>query len=831
MNSPIYKDFYYTADTASLEYYIVTEDMIIFRGKVWRNPDTGIVTVHVGDIIRDYLRFDLPDFRPMDRVVTRQEDAYRVFELYSSNGTKLDEYKVLFDWYGEWNGETKVLSNPIDGVLDPRMKILWTIYGQTAANIEVDIFAEGENTFFNLLTKEIRVPYYGATVRMDWYTNYTPYSDIKNRYFDFFFPSNDGCSVVIPALYDPFTTWEYDVDIYYKSYRPENYLDSFHVVREAAYFNISTPTLSFPKEGGTGRISWTTNIPQNMLSYTIGFVGTISDMNEYGCRVTVAENDTYLNYNFDINFYMKYNNGASNFLVGTVHVTLDGETPEHVTGQCSSLYPLLATQYVLPTVTKSYPIEVTGWRNFVVGLVCEEECPYRLVPSDNWVSFVSGETNGYYFKEWDITMVVDDIPSGVDERTTNVEIYRKSDNILLRTAQIIQRSENYSPAFTYNIDGDVQCYSTIFPEKRFPNGTGVVGAFWNPDNSLGAYYKGTKTSCIYPLNIIRGNGLNSFDINYTITIPSSVNVLSNVIMGPGVSLLRYEGTRSEWTRVKKSLYEGNTAYSNYWDIPVECSDGYSTYDAMAPSTLVGFSGQTCSSCHSLYYFEKNTGNTSSRVITYYAESLVSAHSVYDVYGIAMEPVSHTFVNKVGTLTYSRAPFRLGGKSGVTYSSESVRWYQGVWNPSHNLPMLVFANKLIVNSGETFSHKNIEHVVFDRYHNGLDCSIIIPNARALELALNRSFGNNVRIFAPNVEEIEGGIYDASELTIGGRLRNFLRSDPVELTDINFCGTTTEFVEWFNGVGADNNAIGLFGMTSHTIHCLNGTKTVNNGQILN
>ena len=133
MNSPIYKDFYYTASTATLEYAVVTDGVTIFRGKAWRNPDTNVIKINISDIIRDWMSFsELPDFRAMDGVVTKQEEAYKVFTLYNaSSGSQLAEYKVLFDWTGEWNGEWKVLSNPINGVLDPRMKALWTVYSPT----------------------------------------------------------------------------------------------------------------------------------------------------------------------------------------------------------------------------------------------------------------------------------------------------------------------------------------------------------------------------------------------------------------------------------------------------------------------------------------------------------------------------------------------------------------------------------------------------------------------------------------------------------------------------------------------------------------------------
>lgn len=296
MNSPIYKDFYYTADTASLEYYIVADDMIIFRGKVWRNPDTGVATVHVGDIIRDYLRFDLPDFRPLDDVVTRQENAYKVFGLYNASGTKLDEYKVLFDWYGEWNGETKVLSNPIDGILDPRMKILWTIYGPTAMDVIMENGPLTIDSFFRLLTTNIVLGQDGGEYDIRWLTDYMPsnewtvtidglsgftYHDANFSGITIDFPRNDTVSA-------------FTYDIYYHIHGLT--FGPTHMVQNGGRIDIDpdSPGGGGPDSGSTGRIDWDSTFPDSAFTYSADTWIQVTNLGANGCDITFRESNESL---------------------------------------------------------------------------------------------------------------------------------------------------------------------------------------------------------------------------------------------------------------------------------------------------------------------------------------------------------------------------------------------------------------------------------------------------------------------------------------------------------------------------------------------------------
>lgn len=295
MNSLIYKDYFYTASTASLEYYIVADGRIIFRGKSWRNPDTGLVKINVGDIVRDYMKFDLPDFRPLDDVVTRQEDAYKVFELYGADGVKIDEYKVLFDWYGEWNGEQKVLSNPIDGILDPRMKILWTIFGPAAFDVLMESGPLTIDSFFRLLTTNIVLGQEGGSYNIRWLTDYMPSSEWTVTIdgftgFDYHDANLSGITIDFPRN-DTVSAFTYDIyyHIHGLTFGPT------HMTHNGGTLDIDrNPIDGGSNSGDTEHTDWESSFPASAITYSADTWIEVTNITSEGCDITFKESNMSL---------------------------------------------------------------------------------------------------------------------------------------------------------------------------------------------------------------------------------------------------------------------------------------------------------------------------------------------------------------------------------------------------------------------------------------------------------------------------------------------------------------------------------------------------------
>lgn len=118
--------FWESADSAvtSVTYYVSDEGGVFFDGRAYKSPDKPL-KIDVSRIIRDYLWNYMPDFREFDGDMVMHLDAMRRFFLYV-DGNQEEEYVVLLNYTGEWNGENVVLTEGVNGHADPRQKIFIT---------------------------------------------------------------------------------------------------------------------------------------------------------------------------------------------------------------------------------------------------------------------------------------------------------------------------------------------------------------------------------------------------------------------------------------------------------------------------------------------------------------------------------------------------------------------------------------------------------------------------------------------------------------------------------------------------------------------------------
>lgn len=117
VNAPIWKDTFYTASTASLDYNIKVGNDTVFIGKAVRLPSAAILEVNISSIARNFMGNDLPDSMLTATASTSvtNTEACKEFKLYSGS-TLLETYRFLWDWsYVDWNGGSKSMSYPING--------------------------------------------------------------------------------------------------------------------------------------------------------------------------------------------------------------------------------------------------------------------------------------------------------------------------------------------------------------------------------------------------------------------------------------------------------------------------------------------------------------------------------------------------------------------------------------------------------------------------------------------------------------------------------------------------------------------------------------------
>lgn len=127
-------DTYYESQADVIEYLIKNENGdIIYSGRSIKSPKTHTNRINVTEKIRNYLFSDLgPGWESgSTEIVRQQENAFGVFVLLNGE-LLLEKYAFIYSFEADFDfaGKDKVISYPINGRLDPRMKYLISTYGQ-----------------------------------------------------------------------------------------------------------------------------------------------------------------------------------------------------------------------------------------------------------------------------------------------------------------------------------------------------------------------------------------------------------------------------------------------------------------------------------------------------------------------------------------------------------------------------------------------------------------------------------------------------------------------------------------------------------------------------
>lgn len=144
MKIKINEDRYYTTSANTVLYSIQNNGNTIFNGKAYKNPNSNLCSINVTKICRDWVSNHLPDYRNIADSALSQTEAFQQFDFYtySVSGTSEEQilipelretYQILFAWDYDmaWSGQSCTLSNPINGKMDNRMKLLYSVYRDT----------------------------------------------------------------------------------------------------------------------------------------------------------------------------------------------------------------------------------------------------------------------------------------------------------------------------------------------------------------------------------------------------------------------------------------------------------------------------------------------------------------------------------------------------------------------------------------------------------------------------------------------------------------------------------------------------------------------------
>lgn len=124
-------DAYMSAlNDGTYDYVIQKDNTTIFRGRVFSPDSQHLALIDINKVAKDYLEVSVPVLTAT--TVTQHPDAFATFNC--GRGFEIEQFFIRQDYSGEpWTGADKELSEPINGHVDPRQKILYSAFNNSTA--------------------------------------------------------------------------------------------------------------------------------------------------------------------------------------------------------------------------------------------------------------------------------------------------------------------------------------------------------------------------------------------------------------------------------------------------------------------------------------------------------------------------------------------------------------------------------------------------------------------------------------------------------------------------------------------------------------------------
>ena len=128
----IWNDTDFTLSGQTRPVRITVDGKEIFRGVLNAYPNEEDVSMLINKVCEPFLEMDYPE----NTGVTSHPKAYRVFTVEDWSGNTLGSQDFIYDWsYEAWR---PVMSDPVNGKLDPRMRLLYTMWMSAAGDVNVN---------------------------------------------------------------------------------------------------------------------------------------------------------------------------------------------------------------------------------------------------------------------------------------------------------------------------------------------------------------------------------------------------------------------------------------------------------------------------------------------------------------------------------------------------------------------------------------------------------------------------------------------------------------------------------------------------------------------
>lgn len=294
---PIWQDERLLHNYDRLDYYVTFNDETIFRGRAFRSPKNVPIELDINRIVGDWLENGID---PEYEGVLKQENAWGQFKVWDqTTGYLLAEYGVMFNWEQEWSGESKVLSEPVNGRMDPRMRLFWSKYNVS----ETSVVVEGEDIYWFDADDAVSVAWDAGRATVGIRTNYSIREIVA--------VCPEGVRTLVYGA-----NWQFEVPVNDDPDNPKTYTVQWYrngvlldqtviTVAKAVYVFNCDETATAPAGGGNVTIHYQTNIPDNKLTAVVPSGWTIVSMGNGVLVVSVPPNSTGSLRTETVSFYLE----------------------------------------------------------------------------------------------------------------------------------------------------------------------------------------------------------------------------------------------------------------------------------------------------------------------------------------------------------------------------------------------------------------------------------------------------------------------------------------------------------------------------------------------
>lgn len=152
MANPIWKDYYIELGSENSLHFRIVGDGRMYQGLAVKRPGESSNTIRINDICADYMRVPPPTFDV--RLIPSTVYTFLIAKsVDGSSWSHVETVKFIPDWSYDYSSvQRTVLSDPVNGLVDPRQTILWSTSQTDTITVSINYAGGGSSKIFIPMT-------------------------------------------------------------------------------------------------------------------------------------------------------------------------------------------------------------------------------------------------------------------------------------------------------------------------------------------------------------------------------------------------------------------------------------------------------------------------------------------------------------------------------------------------------------------------------------------------------------------------------------------------------------------------------------------------------